>query len=96
MTHIHIGATRAGGQTPCHTFAEWEALLAAMGRNDSAEIVRITTTTRPTMIAAASLKPVPRPTTKDVAVHYWAKRGQTPKARAAGPDGTPIVASVRT
>lgn len=90
MTHIHIGATDAGGQTPCHSFEEWEALLAAMQRGDPEEIIRITTTARPVMIPTASLTPVEPPRMKDTAAAFWAKRGKAPKAC-----GTPVL-SVRT
>lgn len=95
MTLYHIGATTTD-IAPCYDMAAWEALLAAMAAGDSEAIERITLGTKPTYVATAKLQEVEAPSMADAAAAYWQKRGKAPKALHAGPDGTPIVASVRT
>jgi len=48
------------------------------------------------MVPTASLKPVPRSTTKDAAAAFWTKKGKPPRARATDASGDPIVRVVRS
>lgn len=94
MKHLHIGATTTD-MAPCYALEDWEALLAAMERGDTAAIERITLGARPHYVPTASLKTIEPPSLKDAANAFWSKRGKTPKARATDASGVPIVLEVR-
>lgn len=94
MSQIHIGAS-ADDTVACYSPDAWGELLAALSRYDHDAVIRITTTTKPTYVATASLKTVEPASMAGAAAAYWAKRGKAPKARATDASGVPIVLEVR-
>ena len=96
MTLVHIGATASDNSAPCYPVDAWQKLVAAMEAGDSAAVIAITTSTRPTMVPTAKLKTVEPPSMAEAAGDYWRKRGKAPRAFASDASGVPIVAEVRS
>lgn len=84
MILLHIGAT-ASDETACHSLEDWEALLSAMNAGDHSEVIRLTTTTRPTMVATASLRPIGSDALSEFARQYWARQAAAKPASHAAP-----------